>query len=455
MVNFFVTRFSSLWNAGSNLVRGPIARASTLSLGIRLFGLTLIFVQAILTARLLGPAGYGTVATIISVSQVLAIVALFGLGPMAVREVPAHKAVGVEAALGGLWRLSLQTVFLLSILFAGLATFLILPALVKGASVDNGLTFGGLLVMPLALLALLRDWAQGFNRIAVAQIPAEILRPALVVAGMLAVLAFGSAFSPRDYLGFVLVASFLAVGLSFAMLWRSDLRKLSSHRANSDLRSTLSNALPFLGIGLATVMLGELNTLFLAIFATPEETGLFQPVARIAPLMALPVQAAGMRYAPRMAELWKSGEHDRIRAITRTFTWTTSTLTLLLALLLAGVGPWLMIAFGPDFSASASLLWIFAAAQVFNAVCGPVGMILMMSGHSQAAFLGLLLGLAANAILGWLLIPHLGALGAAISMAGGIVLWNSSLLILTMRLTGINSSLSNYLFTRKEQHGRD
>ena len=195
-------------------MRGPIARASALSLGIRLCGLALVFVQAVLTARLLGPTGYGTAATIISASQVLAIVALFGLGPMAVREVPAHKAVGEEAALGGLWRLSLQTVFLLSILFAGLATFLILPTLVKGASDHDSLTFGGLLIMPLALLALLRDWAQGFNRIAVAQIPAEILRPALIVAGMLTVLAFGSAFSPRDYLVLVLAASFLAVGLS-------------------------------------------------------------------------------------------------------------------------------------------------------------------------------------------------------------------------------------------------
>ena len=454
MVNKPVTKLSTLWGAGVQLSRGPIARASALSLGIRLCGLALVFSQAVLTARLLGPAGYGTVATIIAASQVLAVVAIFGLGPMAVREIPARLAGGEIASLGGFLRISLFAVLLLAILFAAIAAILIIPALGERGSVEESLAFGAVLIIPLALLGLLRDWAQGFNRTAAAQVPSEILRPAIMIGVMLPALVLGTAFSPRDYLVVILAASFVAVSLSLALLWRSDLRKLPLRSAAPNFRRDAFAALPFLGIGLASIMQAELNTLLLAYFASPEETGLFQPVARIAPLMTLPVQAAGMRYAPRVAELWKSGEYDRISAITRTFTWTTTSLTLLLALLLACSGPWLMLAFGPEFSASASLLWIIAAAQVFNAFCGPVGMILMMSGHSLAALLGHLLGVIVNAALGWLLIPDFGAWGGAIAMAGGIIFWNISLLILTMRLTGVNSSLLGPFFNTKPRvHG--
>jgi len=74
---------------GRALVAGPIARASALSLAIRLAGLVLSFAQAVLTARLLGSTGYGTVATILSAAQLLSTAAMFGFGPLAVREIAA------------------------------------------------------------------------------------------------------------------------------------------------------------------------------------------------------------------------------------------------------------------------------------------------------------------------------------------------------------------------------
>ena len=50
------------------LGRGPVARGSLMSIAIRVAALGLGFLQAVLTARLLGPEGYGTVAVALSIA---------------------------------------------------------------------------------------------------------------------------------------------------------------------------------------------------------------------------------------------------------------------------------------------------------------------------------------------------------------------------------------------------
>jgi O-antigen/teichoic acid export membrane protein len=152
-----------------------------------------------------------------------------------------------------------------------------------------------------------------------------------------------------------------------------------------------------------------------------------------------------MRYAPRIAELWEKGDRERIRLITKTFTWTTSLITLGVAVVTAATGPWLMWLFGPEFRQVAPLLWIVAVAQVFNAACGPVGTLLMMSGASGRALVGLVAGLVVNALVGILLIPAHGALGAVIAMVGGIFVWNFVMWLMVTKHHGFDPTIAGAL----------
>jgi O-antigen/teichoic acid export membrane protein len=431
---------------GRALVAGPIARASALSLAIRLAGLVLSFAQAVLTARLLGSTGYGTVATILSAAQLLSTAAMFGFGPLAVREIAARKAGGEEAALAGFLRLSSIFVVILSSVVAAIAVLAVMPLIGSGTVWEDGFTLGGLLVIPLALLALMRGWAQGFGRIANAQVPGEVLRPGIIVAVMGTAVAIGLEFGVEKYLVTAFIAASLASGFSFALLWQSDLRVLPAAAMGPGIWAAARTSLPFLGQSLAVFLQGEINTLLLAAFAGPHETGLFQPVARLAPLLTLPVQAASMRYAPRMSEFWRAGEHERIRDVTRTFTWTTSLLTLMLALAVAGAAPWLMLVFGDEFAASAPLLWIIAAAQVFNAAGGPLGVLFSMAGRTGIAVAGQLAGLAVNLAVGIIFIPSYGAMSAAFGILAATVTWNVVLIVTMRRKLGIDPSLFAFIY---------
>ena len=74
-------------NIFSRFLVGRVARGAALSLTIRIGALGLGFAQAVLIARLLGPAGYGDFAVTLSAATLVASFALLGLGGFAVREV--------------------------------------------------------------------------------------------------------------------------------------------------------------------------------------------------------------------------------------------------------------------------------------------------------------------------------------------------------------------------------
>jgi O-antigen/teichoic acid export membrane protein len=431
------------------LASGPIARASALSLVIRVAGLGLSFAQAVLTARLLGAEGYGTIAVAMAVVQVVGTICVFGLPSLAVREIPAAMASGDFARTAAFLRYSLVAVLAFS---ATVGTGL---AIVAGATqwvspeYRMVLEIGALLLLPGAILALIAGSAQGFGRVVLTQVPVQLMRPAAMVLVMAVVATAGLSFSPVDYMWSVVGAVLLTTIAAGAWLWRSDLRHLSLTLSSAPVAGHFAAALPFLGLAIASILQGEINTLLLGWFAGPNETGLFQPIMRLAPVILLPVEAAGIRYAPRVSEFWSRGETHRIRSVTATFTWTTSLLTLAIALAIGLAGPWLMRAFGAEFQQSARLVWVVCAAQVFNSACGPVAILLSMSRRSGWTLAGHLLGVIVNLALGVLLIPLHGAWGATIAMAGGIVVWNVTLMAMVKAQFGFDPSLAGALFRVK------
>ena len=424
----------ALVQSGLALSRGPIARSSIQSVAIRLVGLGVSFAQAVLAARILGVEGYGIVSTALAAVQVAVILALFGMGPLAVREIARHGAAGDSASTALFVRTAIQWVAVLAMLVGGAISVFALAGLVPELY-RPAMLVSGLAVLPLALLQLQRGLAQGLGRIAAAQIPGELLRPALFV-GFLAIVAIGQVpLDAETYIVAFALAALAALALSLPSILRQT-GFAGAAAVGAQRAQWRGEAMPFLGITLVAIVLGEINTLMLGWLATPHEAGLFQPVARLVPLMALPVQAAGMRFAPRISELWERGDTVAIAHLRRVYTRSTTVLTALTALGLAAAGPWIMAVFGHEFAGSARLLWIVAAAQLFTAICGPVGMLLTMRGRTGAALAGQSVGLMVNLALGLWLIGDHGALGAAFAMAGGIVAWNVAMWLLLRREAG-------------------
>jgi O-antigen/teichoic acid export membrane protein len=87
--------------------------------------------------------------------------------------------------------------------------------------------------------------------------------------------------------------------------------------------------------------------------------------------------------------------------------------------------PILAFVFGEEYAEIATLpLAILAIGQVINVTFGSVGRLLVMSGYERHSLLGQAFSLVVVGVLGVFLIPEFGALGAAVSIAIGILIWN-------------------------------
>ena len=84
---------------------------------------------------------------------------------------------------------------------------------------------------------------------------------------------------------------------------------------------------------------------------------------------------------------------------------------------------------------------MLASACLVNALCGSVGLLLIMTGYERKA--AAIMGTAAllNIIMNVVLIPLYGTVGAAISTAVSMVAWNLAMLYQVIRIHHINPSI--------------
>jgi O-antigen/teichoic acid export membrane protein len=82
-------------------------------------------------------------------------------------------------------------------------------------------------------------------------------------------------------------------------------------------------------------------------------------------------------------------------------------------------------------------LAIISAALVVRALLGPTTTFLSMTGNERSTLAAQALALVVNVILTLILAPRLGATGAALASAAGILLWSGLLALQTQRKLGV------------------
>jgi len=422
-------------------LQGPLASGAIVSLAIRVAGIALLVVQAILTARLLGPEGYGAVAFVIAVSNIVAAVSLMGALQLSVREVARLKTLGDLAGLRGYVRAVIRAVSVSVTLIAlgWLAASRILHD-------DVVLLAAVALIFPVfAMVQLLQEVMRGFGRVVLAQAPNLVVRPFLFVMVLTTAYAAAAPFTPEQYLLGMFAAAVVALIILIVAL-RLQMRDLQGGApAPVSYAHLAREAAPLFIFSLTSLLLLEINTLMLAFLAGERETGLFQPVVRMAPLLILSVTAISVRYAPRISEFWAAREVARLSDITSKVTVWTTGLTAASALFLLLVGETLLGLFGDDFTSGVAALWVICLAQIINVACGPSVMLLAMTGHSRAVLPPQFFGLFINVAVGLTLIPAYGMLGAAIAFAAGVVSMNVAALIVARRRLHFDPSIAGAL----------
>ncbi|MFG1930095.1 polysaccharide biosynthesis C-terminal domain-containing protein [Mycobacterium sp. NPDC048908] len=379
------------------------------------------FIGSAIAARLLGPNGMGALAYTLWCVTIAWTVASLGLPLVLQRFIPNLRAEGndVEAdGLGGVTaRLSVLAAFIGSLL---LFCWLYWP----GSTALQATTRGTRLVLIVLIVAWFVCWRlsdlylnylrgeQRFDEFARLTLIAAVIRLALIGVGAW---FFGVAGAAGAYvLGYVIPASRI----------RQMLRKtaaIGKELKREVIRFALTSWIAGVIGGL---VFGRTEVAFLEHYASIEAVGIFAAAATLTEMAVLLPPFLLSALLPYFSEQHGLGAHDDMRRLYRT---TTGLITLVMAPIcigMAATAPVLVpLLFGAEYARAAPAASVLL---LVTAVVGSLGNTTVYLIYSTGK-VGLLLisnsvGLLGTVVLGFLLIPRFGIIGAAWSRSAVQVL---------------------------------
>ncbi len=182
-------------------------------------------------------------------------------------------------------------------------------------------------------------------------------------------------------------------------------------------RHVWSFAAAMFGVGLMQFLMGQTDRVALGVYRGAREVGIYAVVAGLVAYETIILQSVNQIFAPVIADVHSRGEHELLGRLFQTLTKWMLGLTFPLAIVMIIFARPIMRMFGHEFEAGWSILVIGTFGQLVNCGVGSVGYLLLMSGNQIRLVRVQAVMAIVMVVLTFELVPHWGALGAAIAAA--------------------------------------
>lgn len=422
------------------------------SFGLKVAASGIAFVMSIVFARFLGTAGIGTYSYATTWANLLSIPATLGIDELIVREIAIYRTKSQWELMAGLLRWSSLVVLSFSI---GLT--LVATAIVWGIKGDSDTTVFiavvlAMVTIPIASLRNLRLGAmRGLHRIVSGQIPDAVFAPTIVLAlTFLAYLLFPQNFNVFWVLGFKIIAIVITFFIGSLWLWRSLPLQVKQAKTQFEGKQWLFAALPFMFLGTTQLINSRIDVIMLGGIQGVKAVGIYTVIIGITRLTIFIHHSALSVLAPNIATLYSEGKLKQLEKLVQKSALGVFLFSLLIGGTIMLLGNFVLLIFGSEFLAGRTAMNILILGQIFNALTGPVGLVLNMTGHQNYTAIATGISAFLNAMLNFLLIPQWGINGAAIATTLSLVIV-SSIKVIFMQKT-LNISLYS-LRSKKTQEG--
>jgi O-antigen/teichoic acid export membrane protein len=280
--------------------------------------------------------------------------------------------------------------------------------------------------------------ARSYNWINLAIVPAYLLRPALLLAGMAAVYFAG--VSPSAVVAMTLAAAvyWMTTAGQSLVLNRELRHKIPAGPRRYEFSFWLGTALPIFLVEGFYFLLTYTDVLVLNLFAGPDDVAVYYAATKTLAIVAFVYFSVSGATAHRFSEYHVSGAREKLEAfILDAVRWTFwPSLAITVCFLIFGKP--LLNLFGEGFDHGYPWMFVLAIGLMARASVGPAERLLNMVGEQRlcaAIYAG---AFAVNLLLCFLLIPRMGPMGAAIAIAGAMVAEAALLYLVAKRRLGIH-----------------
>ena len=409
-----------------------IAKKATLVLGVGVATAVVRYLIQILFARQGGPAEFGRYSFAFGWTQILVIPATLGLTLSVLRFVPQYIEEGRWGLLRGLIRRGSQITLLGGLLFSAAGAAVVL--LVANGSSRDSLLLGMALIVVIALVTVLRETTRGTHRVVLAYGVGELLPMALILVAAIALPLAAGNITAEGMLIVTGAGFLLALGVQWVVLRRSAPQAFApSVRPSFEMRTWLMLSAPLWLVSIFTLLINQSDLLVLGLIEPSREVGIYAAGSKTAWLVSFVLTAVSAVLAPVFVRHHTAGDMASLRATMRFGTRLIFWPSLILAGFLFAWPDLVLAAFGAEFEGAATIVRILAVGQLVNALTGPAGYLLLLTGGQRtvATVYGSAAAVQILALL--VLVPKFGAEGAASVTAATIVVSNSLLYVFARR----------------------
>jgi O-antigen/teichoic acid export membrane protein len=171
----------------------------------------------------------------------------------------------------------------------------------------------------------------------------------------------------------------------------------------------------------AQLALQRVDVLLIAALGGLAPAAIYAVAGRFVVLIQFANQGISQSVQPRLAEALSTGDRDTANHLYRTATGWLVLIAWPVNLLVIFLAPVYLRLFGEQYTSGVPVVVVLAVAMLVATGCGMVDMVLAMAGRTSWNLANVLVALVLTIGVDLLLIPRLGALGAAIGLAVAMV----------------------------------
>lgn len=394
-----------------------LASGAGVALGGKMIGRGVRLLVDITLARLLGPVSFGLYAIGWTITRIVTLVTPLGLDTGAIRFGSKYWQKD-PARLKGVISQSLWF-SVASGLVAGALLFIAAPWLGEGvfhSSRETAVIRCFALAFPLVTgLRIAAATTRISQRMKFAVFAEDMSQPMFDLALILILFSFGVRLAGA------LAACVFSFGLSLVLALKY-IKRLFPEVFSPEVRPVFQSkelwtfSLASSLVGIFGVLLIWVDRLFVGYFRSPAEVGIYQAASQLTIGFAIVRAGFTAIFSPMAADLAHRGELIRLEELFRVTTKWGLYLSIPFFLVMCFVPHEVMrVLFGSAYSAGWKVLVVLGVAQVINAGSGPVGLLLVMTGHQNRMFAISGTTFFFSLILDFALIPRWGMFGAAIA----------------------------------------
>ncbi len=422
---------------------GSLKTSSIIAFIYHIANVGLMFIFHILLARILGANEYGTYVFAISVSVFLTIPAKLGFQTSVLRFIPEYISQKKWSSLYGLLRGSWFLSFIAGLIISILSSFIIILFL----DVSKYLPlFVAIWLIPFTvILNLQSSMAKAIRKMNTIFLPG-ILQPILISLLAFLVILKNYKLTSEIILFLTMGVLFVLVSIQLSYIITHYKKIFLFAKPEYKLNYWLKVSIPLLLISSFQVILNRTDVVMIGFFFESQNVGLYNVASRTSSLVSFVLIAVNAVAIPIYSSLFVKNDlielQKFVTKVAKGIFWPS----LIISIMLLILSNFILSLFGAEFVSAKVALIILLLGHIINAIAGPVGSILNMTGYQNQSMKVYGISAISNIILNLILIPLYGIIGAAIATTITTILWNIWLYYLVVKHLNIIPSFIRVKF---------